>query len=1173
MKTRNSQPGIGFIALLFFIAATLLAVSMFSVYRAGLFRIEAQEKMSDTLVVLQHLESFQSLLKDTETGQRGYLLTGDAAYLQPYSDAVSQAQTELEALKRLAQSGNLPNDGVDKVARLTQQKLAELANTVQLRRDQRTEAALAIVRNNSGKQMMDGIRAEVDRMRTASKKQLEEASQRVNKAASIRTIAFIVAGLLNLLFLGWAFRKLAAEMRLKDEFALEAGREKEVLATTLESIGDGVIVTDSEGRVTFLNKEAEDLCGLKIAEAAGQLLPNVFRIINETTRQIVENPVEKVLRLGTITGMANHTLLVAKDGREIPIDDSAAPIRRPDGPLFGVVLVFRNVTEERKAQQAAARLAAIVQQSEDAIISKTLEGIIKTWNAGAEHIFGYTRDEVVGKSLALLIPEDRLTEEVDILKQLKEGKRIDHYETVRRRKDGVLIDVAFSVSPLKDSSGQIIGASHIARDITQRKRSEAELREQREWFRVTLSSIGDAVITADTKPCVTFLNPAAESLTGWKSMDAVGKPLGEVFKIVNEQTREPAVNPIYKVLKDGVVVGLANHTALIARNGKEIAIEDSAAPILDDQGKVTGAVMVFHDVTTRRHTENALREEYAVTEHLNEVAKALATELDLAKIVQIITDAGTRITRAQFGAFFYNVLDDKGGSYMLYTLSGVPREAFSKFPMPRATGLFGPTFRGEGVIRLADVRKDPRFGHNPPYNGMPSGHLPVVSYLAVPVFARSGEVLGGLFFGHPEPGRFTERDEKIIVGIAAQASAAMNTANVHKAEQLARESAERANQTKDEFLAMLSHELRTPLTPVLATLSNLCEDPQISKSLSEDLETMRRNVELETRLIDDLLDLTRVARGKLELQFGRVQVGQLVEDAIRTCLVDDKSKKVSIVREISDPSRAIIADNARITQILWNLIRNSIKFSPKGGTITIRAHTTEEPQPQLLLEVQDTGIGIEPNRLTRIFDAFEQGDRTITRKFGGLGLGLAISKAIAESHKGTLTAFSKGLGQGSTFTLKLPLEQMPKGNAPRAEEIGDPISISHITETGVPPLRVLLVEDHEDTSKSISRLLSSKGFLVTTASDVAIALKLVAQQPFDVVVSDVGLPDKTGYDLMEQIRDAYKIPGIAMTGFGMEEDIIRCKAAGFKEHLVKPVRISQLTEAIFRVATQRRFPS
>jgi PAS domain S-box-containing protein len=281
------------------------------------------------------------------------------------------------------------------------------------------------------------------------------------------------------------------------------------------------------------------------------------------------------------------------------------------------------------------------------------------------------------------------------------------------------------------------------------ERKTEELTQQREWFAVTLESIGDAVITTDTQGRVSFLNPVAEQMTGWSSAQAQGEPLERVFRIINEETRLPAENPVHKVLESGKTIALANHTALISKHGAERAIEDSAAPIRDSQGNICGAVMVFHDVGKRREAEKALREETRMLELLNATGMSLAAQLDLQTLVQTMTDSATQLSGAAFGAFFYNVSDQDGKSFLLYTLSGAPREAFERFGMPRNT-LFDPTFRGEGVVRCADITQDPRYGTMLPHRGMPKGHLPVRSYLAVPVVSRSGEVLGGLLLGHPE---------------------------------------------------------------------------------------------------------------------------------------------------------------------------------------------------------------------------------------------------------------------------------------------------------------------------------------------------------------------------------------------------------------------------------------
>lgn len=413
-------------------------------------------------------------------------------------------------------------------------------------------------------------------------------------------------------------------------------REKELLATTLASIGDAVIVADIQGRITSLNAEAERLTGWGNAEAAHQPLPAVFRILNEETRQPAENPVEKVLRLGTVTALANHTVLAAKDGREIPIDDSAAPIRQPGGPLLGVVLVFRDVTEQRQAQKARARLAAIVEYSGDAIFTKNLEGIIQTWNAGAGRLFGYQAGEIIGKSDTALVPPERLAEEKEILERLRQGQPSARIESVRVARDGRRISVSVSVSPLKDGDGQVIGASKVIHDITDLIEAREALIREKELLATTLASIGDAVIVTDAEGRVTFLNDEAQRLTGWESLEAVGQPLPAVFHIVNEFTRQPVENPVEKVLRLGSVVGLANHTVLIARDGRELPIDDSGAPIRQPGGGLFGVVLVFRDFSERRQAEKQLTEQ--------------ARLLDLSFDAIVVQDTESRITFWSKGA-------------------------------------------------------------------------------------------------------------------------------------------------------------------------------------------------------------------------------------------------------------------------------------------------------------------------------------------------------------------------------------------------------------------------------------------------------------------------------------------------------------------------------------------
>jgi PAS domain S-box-containing protein len=395
----------------------------------------------------------------------------------------------------------------------------------------------------------------------------------------------------------------------------EHAEQAERLRTTLASIGDGVLTTDHNGLVTGMNAVAESLTGWKSKEAIGQHLDNVFQIVNEETRHQVHNPAKKAIAEGAIVGLANHTVLIAKNGKELPIDDSAAPIRCAKGEVVGCVLVFRDVTERRRAERTAQSLAAIVESSDDAIIGKDINGVIHSWNQAAEQLFGYSAAEVIGQPIAMIAPPDRVNEMPKILARLKKGERIEHFDTVRRAKNGRLIPISLSVSPIRDKEGRIVGASKIIRDVSERKQAENALREEKARLHATLTGIGDAVIVTDSKGCITLMNPVAQDLTGWKE-EAVNRPLEGVFQIINEKTRQSVENPVLRVLKEGAIVGLANHTVLIAKSGTERAIDDSAAPVKDAQGRVVGAVLVFRDITKRRRAEQQLADHAARIESI-----------------------------------------------------------------------------------------------------------------------------------------------------------------------------------------------------------------------------------------------------------------------------------------------------------------------------------------------------------------------------------------------------------------------------------------------------------------------------------------------------------------------------------------------------------------------------
>jgi signal transduction histidine kinase len=354
---------------------------------------------------------------------------------------------------------------------------------------------------------------------------------------------------------------------------------------------------------------------------------------------------------------------------------------------------------------------------------------------------------------------------------------------------------------------------------------------------------------------------------------------------------------------------------------------------------------------------------------------------------------------------------------MLYTLSGVDRKHFERFPMPRATGLFGPTFRGEGIIRLADVTADPRYGKNEPYEGMPRGHLKVRSYLAVPVVSRTGEVLGGLFFGHAETGVFDENAERVVVGLAGQAAIAIDNARLFDAVQKARESAEVANRLKDEFLATVSHELRTPLNAVLGWTSLLRSTHMDAARRERALETIERNARLQQKIVEDILDVSKIIAGQLSLEKEPMPFRPVVEAAIESIRPMAEGKHIQLTVELDDDPAILIGDQARLQQVVWNLLANSMKFTPDGGGVRVTLAVTESC---VELVVADTGIGIAPAFLPHVFERFRQEDARHTRIHGGLGLGLAIVRHLTEMHGGSVAAVSAGEGKGSTFIVRLP---------------------------------------------------------------------------------------------------------------------------------------------------------
>jgi PAS domain S-box-containing protein len=682
-------------------------------------------------------------------------------------------------------------------------------------------------------------------------------------------------------------------------------------------------------------------------------------------------------------------------------------------------------------------LAKVVESSDDAIISKDLNSTITSWNLAAERLFGYTSDEAVGRSIRMLIPQQLQNEEDTVLSRIRAGQTVDHYETIRMRKDGTLVAISLTVSPIRNEAGEVVGASKIARDITERTRLQA-----------------------------------------------------------------------------------------------------------------------------------AAREHAAITEKLAEIGAMVTSTLERETIVQKVTDTATELTGAEFGAFFYNVRDEASGdAYMLYALSGAPAEAFAKFPHPRATAVFGPTFRGEGTVRLDDVTADPRYGLSGPYFGMPPGHLPVRSYLAVPVKGMGGDVLGGLFFGHSHAGMFTAQHEQLAEGVAMWASVALSNARLYV-------DAQEANRMKDEFLAVLSHELRTPLNAIVGYARLLRSGMLTGDKAARGLETLERNANWLTQIVEDVLDVSRIVSGKLRLNVQRVELPLIVDNAVATMQPAADARGVRFETVIDPDVRPVTGDPDRLQQVVWNLVSNAVKFTSSGGRIQIRVRRVESDTE---LVVSDTGAGIRPDFLPYVFDRFRQGESGTTRKTGGLGLGLAIVRHIVEMHGGTVSATSAGEGHGAQFSVRLP--QSPGAAEPGAAR--RPVEFEPRAQLGtladLHGIQVLAIDDEPDALMLVRVALETAGAEVITADSAAGALEILRTTIPDVMIVDLGMPGMDGFELLARVRASAAprlrdLPAAALTAFARSDDRARAMRSGFDVHMSKPVDPGELVATVASLAPRTRSP-
>lgn len=776
----------------------------------------------------------------------------------------------------------------------------------------------------------------------------------------------------------------------------------------------------------------------------------------------------------------------------------------------------------------------------------------------------------------------------------------------------------FSYSPVRDDDGHAIGVLVTFTETTKRVLAERRLRfldelsqaaralsDPSEVMRVTATMLGKhlgvnrcayAHVHADqnTFDLIGDYNNGVPSIVGQYKFTNFGAEVDRLMR-----AGEPYVNPdvdahpatagtdlsAYRQTQIQAVICVPLHKK--GRFVAAMAVHQSQprhwAP--DEIELVRTVVDRCWDSLERLRTQAALQDEARSLEVLNKTGTILAAELDLEVLLQRVTDAATELTGAQFGAFFYNGQDAQGQALMLYTLSGAPREAFEKLGHPRPTAVFGPTFRGAAPIRVEDILTDPRYGREGPHHGMPKGHLPVRSYLAASVVSRSGEVIGGLFFGHSQPGVFTERSERLAVGIASQAAIAVDNARLYaraqqaaverelllESERAARQEAERASTIKDEFLATLSHELRTPLSAITGWVHILRRAIDPSRAdLLKGIAVIQRSTKMQVQLIDDLLDMSRITSGKLPLDMQPIAPVSFVQSALDVIRPSAEAAGIDLVSML-EPVEAIEGDAGRLQQVVWNLVANAIKFTPKGGKVCVELR---QEQDDAVITVTDTGVGIKPEVLKHIFERFRQADNSITRKFGGLGLGLSIVQNLVELHAGNVTAQSAGDAQGSVFTVRIPLMEAAKNQRlnllramPEVSVRGEALPLAGA--------RVLIVDDDPDARELLGRILEEGGAYVHRSEDAASAMEALTRHKPEVVVSDIGMPGMDGFELLRRIRQLPReaggaTPAIALTAFARPEDRRRALQVGYDGHLTKPIEPASILHELARLLEREK---
>jgi PAS domain S-box-containing protein len=762
-----------------------------------------------------------------------------------------------------------------------------------------------------------------------------------------------------------------------------------------------------------------------------------------------------------------------------------------------------------------SELKAIRQSVKEAIIVRDLDGVVASWNPAAEHLFVYKANEIIGKSFSLLIAEEGRAHESEILERTRQGEVTSDYELLALRKGGTTFTIAITFSPIRDGFGRIVSVLNIVQDVTQRKQWETAERD-RLFLQSILSSADDAIFSKDLNSTVTSWNNGAERLFGYRPDEIIGKPITVLIPPdhVDEEMH------ILECLRRGERIE-HYETRRRRKDGVILDVSLTISPIWDRLGRIIGVSKIARDITERRRLQRA--------EVAESFLGALVESAEDAIISKTLDGIVTNWNPAAERLYGYTAAEMIGQPIMILIPSDHSDE--------------------EGEI-LRRLRRGERIQHYETQRRRKDGRIIEVSQTISPIRDSLGRAIG---------------ISNITRDVTDQKAAERRERAALLEAQEAKRQAEEANRAKDEFLATVSHELRTPMTAIIGWSRMLITGQLSLERQQKAIEIIDRNARAQAQLIEDLLDVSRIVSGRLRIEFNPVDLGNVIAAAVEAARPAAEAKRIRVQTILSSGAGPVRGDADRLQQVIWNLLSNAIRFTPEDGFIRIELQRSES---QVELRISDNGIGIKPDFLPHMFERFTQADPSITRHSGGLGMGLAIVKSLVELHGGVVTASSNGEGKGSTFTVKLPISpaRQKSGEPPTAEKPVLPAALKEGHE--LVGLKILVVDDEEDTCELLRFVFNETGAIVETANTPEKGLELFDSWQPDVIVSDIGMPKVDGYQFIRIIRNQRhsRVPAIALTAMSRIEDRLKALTAGYQMHVSKPVEPVELISIVTSLA-------